>query len=353
MFRRFRLTAGCVLLGLWFFLAGTGFAAPPEPPNGLPADPTPTPSPGLYIVRPGDTLWDIARRYRVPLAELVAVNGLRPDGILAVGQQLLIPTGAGNGNLPTAARATVVEHRVRSGDTLWGIAVAYGVTVEALLTANRLDRNGILAVGQIVRVPSPRRWPPLPTPTPPPGAATGVITAPSPLTATVSAEHDEAGTPVEEAAAAEAPAAEQAAGSLAASSLPPELADWPLRVLAAINARRAAHGLPDLQWSPLLAQAAQAHADDCARRGWCSHVGSDGAGLRARLARVGYLPVYAGENWVYARTPEAAVAWWYDEPPGRDPHRRNLLSLRYTEVGIGIAAGVQGHYYVIADFGLP
>ncbi|MCX7853038.1 MAG: LysM peptidoglycan-binding domain-containing protein [Caldilineales bacterium] len=303
--KRALLTVGLLLAGFMLFTAAVGLAAPPDDPTAVPT-PTPTATaPFFYTVQPGDTLWDIARRYRVPLADLLAANGLRGDGILAVGQKLLIPpagTRSGSTTAAVTAAPVVVEHRVRSGDTLWGIAVAYGVTVEDLLRANRLDRESILSVGQVVRVPSPRRLPTTPTPTP--VTATETITA---TTAAMEPSGDEP--PVDEAAPTDAatPPAPEAIAPIVAE-LPPAIADWPQRVLAGLNAKREAHGLPPLQWSPLLAQAAQAHADDCSRRGWCSHVGSDGARLRPRLARVGYLPAYAGENWVYARSPEAAVA---------------------------------------------
>ena len=102
-----------------------------------------------------------------------------------------------------------------------------------------------------------------------------------------------------------------------------------------------------------MAQAAQAHAEDCANRGWGSHQGSDGARLRTRLERVGVRPAYTSENWVFSRGPEQGVEWWYNEPRGADPHRRNILSGQYTEVGIGVAVGTQGHYYFIADFARP
>ena len=45
-----------------------------------------------------------------------------------------------------------------------------------------------------------------------------------------------------------------------------------------------------------------------------------------------------------------AVEWWYNETPPNDPHRRNLLHTRYSEIGVGIAPAGNG-YYFIADLG--
>ena len=138
-----------------------------------------------------------------------------------------------------------------------------------------------------------------------------------------------------------------------ASPLPPEIADWPQQVLALMNQRRSDNGLMPLGWSPALAQAAQVHAEDCAARDWCSHVGADGSRLRDRLERVGYQAAWSSENWVYASGPEQGVTWWYDEPQGADPHRRNILSQQALEVGVGVAQGQWGLYYIVADFGSP
>ncbi len=117
-----------------------------------------------------------------------------------------------------------------------------------------------------------------------------------------------------------------------------------------MNEKRVAAGLPALAWSPLLAQAAQAHADDCAQRGWGSHVGSDGAALRTRLVRVGYTPTWYGENWANYGSPAGAFAAWWDEPSGDDPHRQNILGVGYREAGVGVAPGGYGYYFIV-DFG--
>ncbi len=103
-------------------------------------------------------------------------------------------------------------------------------------------------------------------------------------------------------------------------------------------------------WNDTLAAAAQAHADDCARRNRGSHVGSDGARLAARLQRAGYVPTWSGENWANAQSVEHALAMWWNEPPGVDPHVRNIMADRATEIGIGVARGAWGIYFV-ADFG--
>jgi N-acetylmuramoyl-L-alanine amidase len=49
---------------------------------------------GGYIVRPGDTLAALASRSRLPVAQVAAMNGLKPDAMLLIGQPLKLPTGS-------------------------------------------------------------------------------------------------------------------------------------------------------------------------------------------------------------------------------------------------------------------
>jgi len=132
--------------------------------------------------------------------------------------------------------------------------------------------------------------------------------------------------------------------------MPAEFVDAANQLLGQINEKRAANGIHPLAWNAELAAAAQAHANDCAARNKGSHVGSDGARLLERLARAGYPAATQSENWANSRSIGSAFDMWWNEPPGADPHHRNILWGRYTEIGIGIAKGGWG-YYVIADFG--
>jgi uncharacterized protein YkwD len=119
-----------------------------------------------------------------------------------------------------------------------------------------------------------------------------------------------------------------------------------------INEIRAVHGLEPLSYNETLARAAQAHANDCAQRGWCSHTGSDGADIKTRILRAGYSPASWAECWAQRQTPQGAVDVWMDETPPDDPHRRTLLTTWQKEIGMGIAQTTWG-YYFIADFGRP
>ena len=95
------------------------------------------------IVR-GDTLGAIARRYRTTVTELMTLNRLTSDRILA-GRSLMVPTSM----VPTSP---AVIHVVESGDTLSGIARRHGTTVLALTEVNRINRTAILRPGQKLRL---------------------------------------------------------------------------------------------------------------------------------------------------------------------------------------------------------
>jgi len=232
---------------------------------------------------------------------------------------------------PLPAASIGYAYTVQPTDTLWDIAAAHGITVNALIAANDLADPRLLRPGQSLFVPAP-----------PPAVRRSVASAVSGGGSAV--------TPIEAPAAAPAtgvePAPEAEAG---AAVLPPEKASWPAGLLSLINDGRLAAGLPPLVWSPVLARAAQTHAEDCARRDRGSHVGSDGAGLVTRIERAGSTPRWASENWAYAQTVQHAFDLWWNEKPGRDPHRRSILDSRYSEVGLGVAASKWGTYFV-ADF---
>lgn len=122
---------------------------------------------GVHIVRSGDTLWDISRRYGVSVRSLQQANGLRSRSILKLGQRLTIPgakntatrnttnsaSAAGSTKKPVAVVAGGMTHRVRSGETLWDISRKYGVELSALLSVNGLGRRSVIHPGQAVTIP--------------------------------------------------------------------------------------------------------------------------------------------------------------------------------------------------------
>jgi len=316
--------------------AHTATHAPPHTPTPHPfPDAAPTPTPPLaaepafieHAVRPGDTLLGIATEYDVPMAAIQLQNGIGDSTVVQVGQVLSIPPRAG---WEGASRFWVV-HVVEAGETLVGVAGTYGLEAAELKAVNGLVDADLIVVGQELVVPldapAVAQAPP-PTDTPTPPAIPGSTPVPSsPLPAPTSAPVPTAPPPADTAA-------------------------WPRETVRLINQVRAQHGLPPLVYNETLALAAQAHANDCAQRGWCSHTGSNGSDIKTRILRVGYDPASWAECWAQRRTPQGAVDIWMDEVPPNDPHRRTLLTTWLTEIGVGVAQTSWG-YYFIADFGRP
>ncbi len=278
---------------------------------------TPSTTAGVtYIVKANDTLWNIASRYGLFVNDLLAANPSVDPQRLRIGQSLRIPI---SGNTGQAAAPASALYTVRTDDTLWDIAANYGLSVDDLLAANSGVDPRRLVVGQQLTVP---------------GIAPDLLAA------------AQAAAPVQQPAAPEALEAPAAQAPTQATGISPEAQD----MLNRINEKRVASGRAPYTWNGELAAAAQAHADDCAQRNRGSHVGSDGARLAARLGRVGYAASWSSENWANARSVAHAMALWLNEPPGADPHVQNILSTRATEVGIGVAKGAWGYYFIV-DFG--
>ena len=103
----------------------------------------------VYTVKRGDSLWNIANNYNVSVNDIVDYNNLGTT-LLQVGQQLLIPTGGID--MPTENDEMGITYVVRSGDSLWSIAKRYDVSVDELKSANGLTSN-LLAIGQELVIP--------------------------------------------------------------------------------------------------------------------------------------------------------------------------------------------------------
>jgi LysM repeat protein len=106
-----------------------------------------------YIVRPGDTLTDIALRHGTTVAALVQANRISDPNLIRIGQLLQIPdTKAG---LPgyTNGVHDVDTYVVRSGDGLFKIARDFGVDPTALARANGIGVNALLMRGAVLHIP--------------------------------------------------------------------------------------------------------------------------------------------------------------------------------------------------------
>ncbi len=98
-------------------------------------------TPGVHIVRRGETLSGIAETYGSSIAALRSHNGLRSANRIYVGQRLKI-----------SSKGSRKTHVVRSGETLHSIARRYGTTVRALKSANKI-RSHIIQPSQVLVIP--------------------------------------------------------------------------------------------------------------------------------------------------------------------------------------------------------
>jgi LysM repeat protein len=110
------------------------------------AAPATTAGTRTHRVEWGETWYGIARSYSIPPAALAAANPQVDPERIRTGQVLRIP-GADPARQPGQR-----SHVVRSGETLWGIARQYGVTMEQVRRANRLPDDQV-RLGQTLIIP--------------------------------------------------------------------------------------------------------------------------------------------------------------------------------------------------------
>lgn len=117
-----------------------------------------------YKVVKNDSLWAISKKYGVSISSLKKANSLSGN-IIYVGQTLKIPSSSKTTSLKsttkTSSKTAAVKakatssttYKVVKGDTLWGIAKKYGVSVSALQKANNLS-SSLIYIGQSLKLAS-------------------------------------------------------------------------------------------------------------------------------------------------------------------------------------------------------
>jgi len=127
--------------------------------NALIVDPkVAEPASTEYVVKSGDSLWVISKRFNVPMVDIMELNELNKQSVLKVGQKLKIPgiaattDNAQKSSMKAMNSSEGMRYKVRNGDTLSGIASRYNVSIDDIKTANRMKSATIYA-GKELTIP--------------------------------------------------------------------------------------------------------------------------------------------------------------------------------------------------------
>lgn len=100
-----------------------------------------------YIVKSGDTLWDIARRFKTTVAKLKEINNLTSNNI-KIGQVLKVDT-----DTEIKEDSNYIEYIVKKGDNLSTIANKYNTTVSKIKSINNLSSD-LIKINQKLKIPN-------------------------------------------------------------------------------------------------------------------------------------------------------------------------------------------------------
>jgi LysM repeat protein len=280
----------------------------PTPTPSPTVRPSPTPVPVYYVVKPGDTLLEIALKYDTTVEAIMLANDLDDPKSLQINQKLVIPPD--NDSLDFGIPTKIYE--IQSGDTLLALAAEQGSTLQDILDANQDIEPTDLQIGQKIIIP-----------------LTQVEVNTFAAVTSVSVE------------------------PRVVSPVPPaaELVTVEEELIALVNTERKAEGLAPYTIDPELTRVARAHAQDMVARGYFGHITPEGLSVRDRLQAQGLSLDWVGENIIRstrsaAETPSYAMSWFMADRP----HRLNLLHQHFNRIGLGVAQEASGWYILVQVF---
>lgn len=112
-------------------------------------------STGTYKVQLGDSLWKIANKVNMSIAELKVLNNLKSDTIYVNQVLKTKSSGSDTSSKDTSSKSdqtsATTKYTVKSGDSLWKIANNYNLTVQQIRNINNL-KSDVLYVGQVLKL---------------------------------------------------------------------------------------------------------------------------------------------------------------------------------------------------------
>ena len=114
-----------------------------------------------HQIKSGDTLQALAKKYRIQVDDIIALNNIANPRALQIGTNLILPLKEGFTSLPvneladSYVRSRRKIYKVRSGDSLWSIARRFDVTEKELRVWNKLGWSNMLRPGQVLAVSKP------------------------------------------------------------------------------------------------------------------------------------------------------------------------------------------------------
>ena len=101
-----------------------------------------------YKIRRGDNLYKIASRYKIEVAVLMEINGLASDLIIA-GKEIMVPRGSAWAGKQNPREQVYI---VVGGDSLWNISKKFKVSIEDVILWNDLDIAVPLQINQEIKI---------------------------------------------------------------------------------------------------------------------------------------------------------------------------------------------------------
>jgi len=103
----------------------------------------------MYIVSEGDSLWSISKKYNLEVRDLAKMNSLSEDEFLQLGQQLSIGNKNIHRNMESKKRT--ILYSVKQGDNLYKISELFDVTIKSIEEINNFN-EATLMPGQVIKI---------------------------------------------------------------------------------------------------------------------------------------------------------------------------------------------------------